>query len=632
LPIQTKLAVSQPGDRYEREADAVAEQVMRMPAPVIQRSCASCAAGGKSCAGCEEEKSRLQRKSDAAAGSSPPVSDGFARDFGPGAPLDSATRNYFEPRFGADFGRVRVHADAQAAESAREVNALAYTVGEDLVFGAGQYAPQASSGKKLLAHELTHAVQQSGAPAADAPKLQRACINDPECKPPTAGALPGTAVKGSSTHFGESVEQEVKAEAAKEKKKTPADIRKELCNAMPPDPGCTADGHGRRATAFETLFQPMAPTQFATITGVFVDRDIPKDFGAYTWGCGFFTPPIAGGQCVFIPENLETEAAAYNNGVKTVGGKDREDWLTDTLSTITHELEHARFGKDISKTDIGTCKFGDVSHELSELAAIMSEFPIKYRATAEKSWSARRTALGNWFQYKLTQPSKHGETVAGILKAIRCRCECKDVNEYIRRVTDFTTADWKEDERNYFHSELRDAKWKLDWPIESGTPAREVPWLFATPSYQFGYGNLGSSGVSIGAGLDFGIPLDRLGEWQLLVGAQGRIISGLTGDTQLAYLLGLKVGFLKGPALGSGGWQYGAFGEIGGGSFTSGGQTESGKYAGGGVSLRYNPGLIGIGSLMPFAGAELFGGARIDVTDPQVQKIFSAGFVIGGEF
>jgi Domain of unknown function (DUF4157) len=81
-----------------------------------------------------------------------------------GQPLDPVTREFFAPRFGHDFGSVRVHADAKAADSARSVNALAYTVGSHVVFGAGQYAPGSHAGQKLLAHELTHVVQQSGLP------------------------------------------------------------------------------------------------------------------------------------------------------------------------------------------------------------------------------------------------------------------------------------------------------------------------------------------------------------------------------------------------------------------------------------------------------------------------------------
>jgi hypothetical protein len=79
----------------------------------------------------------------------------------PGQPLDAETRAFMEPRFGHDFSRVRVHTDAKAAQSAKAVNALAYTVGRDVVFGAGQYAPQSQAGRRLMAHELTHAVQQS---------------------------------------------------------------------------------------------------------------------------------------------------------------------------------------------------------------------------------------------------------------------------------------------------------------------------------------------------------------------------------------------------------------------------------------------------------------------------------------
>lgn len=80
----------------------------------------------------------------------------------PGQPLDAETRAFLEPRFGHDFSEVRVHTDAKAAESAQVVNALAYTVGQDIVFQAGQYAPQTNHGRDLMAHELTHVTQQDG--------------------------------------------------------------------------------------------------------------------------------------------------------------------------------------------------------------------------------------------------------------------------------------------------------------------------------------------------------------------------------------------------------------------------------------------------------------------------------------
>jgi hypothetical protein len=78
----------------------------------------------------------------------------------PGQRLDAATRTFMEPRLGYNFGSVRVHNDTRAAESARAVNAVAYTVGQNVVFSAGQFAPQSREGQKLLAHELTHVMQQ----------------------------------------------------------------------------------------------------------------------------------------------------------------------------------------------------------------------------------------------------------------------------------------------------------------------------------------------------------------------------------------------------------------------------------------------------------------------------------------
>jgi hypothetical protein len=86
----------------------------------------------------------------------------------PGAPLDASDRTFFESRFGRDFSRVRVHTDARAAESARAVAALAYAVGEHIVFGADQYHPETAAGRELLAHELAHTLQQRGG-GADLP-------------------------------------------------------------------------------------------------------------------------------------------------------------------------------------------------------------------------------------------------------------------------------------------------------------------------------------------------------------------------------------------------------------------------------------------------------------------------------
>src|SRR5438067_12993549 len=88
---------------------------------------------------------------------------------GGGTALDRETRGFMESRLGADFSDVRVHTDAKASESARSVQAHAYTVGSDVVFQSGQYAPESDSGKRMLAHELSHVVQQRSGPVAGTP-------------------------------------------------------------------------------------------------------------------------------------------------------------------------------------------------------------------------------------------------------------------------------------------------------------------------------------------------------------------------------------------------------------------------------------------------------------------------------
>jgi Domain of unknown function (DUF4157) len=196
--LQAKLTVNQPGDIYEQEADRVADTVMRMPephaaspavfgaVPGVQRKC-SC---GGSCDKCKadesgEEHGRVQMK-PAGAGVSghapapsiaPPMVHEVLRSHG--QPLDLVTRSFMEPRFGTDFAHVRVHTGPDAAESAREIGARAYTVGGHIVFGEGEYAPASDVGRGLLTHELAHVVQQNGGRTDGI--VQRREVDDRSC-------------------------------------------------------------------------------------------------------------------------------------------------------------------------------------------------------------------------------------------------------------------------------------------------------------------------------------------------------------------------------------------------------------------------------------------------------------------
>ncbi len=161
--IQTKLAINKAGDEYEQEADRISELVMRAPEPRSQEAYIS----GGACPKCQmkqpgQEHERLQTKQVGAGNPGQTVAPSIVGEVfsSSGQPLDTATRSLMEKSFGHGFGGVRIHTDTKAAEAAQAMNALAFTVGRDVAFGAGQYVPGTSSGQRLLAHELTHVIQQ----------------------------------------------------------------------------------------------------------------------------------------------------------------------------------------------------------------------------------------------------------------------------------------------------------------------------------------------------------------------------------------------------------------------------------------------------------------------------------------
>jgi hypothetical protein len=195
--------IGTPGDAFEHEAEHVASRVTdpsfalgSRSVPSIRRVSRSDVAGGP--AGAH------------GAGSEAPqvVHDVLTSS---GQPLDAGSRAFFEPRFGQDFGRVRVHTGAQAAQSAAAVGARAYTVGHHIVFGQGQHAPAREGGRRLLGHELTHVVQQS----ATTPLVQRDLIFGSGYANPFAGDPAGETAAAqkdprewfpSSVDFGKTAE------------------------------------------------------------------------------------------------------------------------------------------------------------------------------------------------------------------------------------------------------------------------------------------------------------------------------------------------------------------------------------------------------------------------------------------
>ncbi|HEV2829180.1 MAG TPA: DUF4157 domain-containing protein, partial [Pyrinomonadaceae bacterium] len=491
------------------------------PALLLQRKCdcGNHTMGGE-CDGCAKKKSPLQRQFRGGFESPevPPIVHEVLRS--PGRPLDEATRSLLEPKFGQVLGRsgvtpapaapqhmaisqpdefhereadqiaervtssndvsgsarggksserrydlsgVRVHTDAQASESARAVNARAYTVGHHVVFGSGSYSPHSSLGLRLLAHELAHTAQQR-------PVIARAaCLANDVCKDVK---LPSTLV------------QEAKTESQKRR-----DERTKLCGKTPPDPGCRADRHGDRAVETEKMLLAWDRSRLAFANGIFIDRDLEKDFSALTTDCASFTPPLfSGGFCIRVPLEIEEQSKQFNttSGPRTIGGQSADEWRSHTLEVLVHEAEHTRFrtvqtprttlvsggvptllGKKRPTCSKDADRQSDVFRAMNELNSMLQEFPMRTRHIRENvalSAKDKTDEIEEWRDHRVRGTS---QSITVSLRAARCLCGCGDANDLIKETIKFATASWSPEEVTELDQELTDARWKsmnLDWP------------------------------------------------------------------------------------------------------------------------------------------------------------------------
>ncbi|HEY2990876.1 MAG TPA: DUF4157 domain-containing protein [Candidatus Binatia bacterium] len=411
-----KLALSQPGDFHELEADEIAERVLSSPESVMPH--------------------------------------GLARDQA--------------PRY--DLSRIRIHADQRAAESAQTVNALAFTVGHNVVFGAGSYLPRSSFGRRLLAHELAHTAQQGLGLARQQKSAAAPCLSSDVCKD----------VKPPSKLLKE----------GKEEGKDRREQREKLCTKKPPDPGCTADGHAGRAVQLEKLLRSYDPARLTTNEGIFVDKDLESGFGAMTLSCADFTPPLASkGHCITVPFDLEQQAALFNSTTgpgQKIDGKERGLWREQTLEMLVHEAEHTRFRTLMSPTSklvpggvpvlLGkrrpSCPKDEdgqrnVHSSLNELGAMLQEFPMqieRIKTSVGLSAEDKRKELEGWRNHRIRGKE---QSITVSLRNVRCRCGCGDAEDLIRQTIDFATSSWTLQEKRELDRELTDAQWDtldLRWP------------------------------------------------------------------------------------------------------------------------------------------------------------------------
>jgi hypothetical protein len=454
--LRRQLRIGAGNTPMEHQADHAANQVMRMPeaAPApLQLS--------RKCPACESEDGKLQTKraEPAGAGAQAPAAVHQVLST-PGRPLDAGLRGFFEPRFGADLSQIRIHDGPAAARSAAAVDARAYTVGQDLVFGAAQYRPGDPAGMQLMAHELAHSVQQGAASQT----LSRACLSTAECTAPEAK-------KGSLDEY-------VKEQQAKNKARD--DARAAVCNKTPPDPACTADGHGRVATELTKFMTAQLPARMSAIYRLIVNMDMP--YAGNTIACDGFKPEIPGGagkQCTFVPNKLELEAERYNAGDDTVGGMDRLHWSQRAQRLLTHETEHAMFtaaeksGTEVKDPAIA-CDFAANRTSLTELAAEISEFKPVHKKALALTGDARDANLAWWFNFWI---KTGGENITGNVKSIRCNCDCGPADAVITKMFNFASKDWNTYEKWIYNKTLQDPKWGLNWPVAppASVPINEIP-------------------------------------------------------------------------------------------------------------------------------------------------------------
>jgi hypothetical protein len=328
-----------------------------------------------------------------------------------------------------------VHADTRAAASAAELDARAYAVGRDIVFGAGEYAPRTPEGQRLLAHELAHVVQHSGARAS----LRRApCRSTAQC---------ATQSAGDPAQFSPVSEASQTA--------------REAANAAAPagSQGAQLSARmGERAIHTENLLKNNGIPLRAEVAGFFVNSNIdPKVTGAQTNQCQFFpggspgvppTPPDK--MCIQIPAEMEDTAKGLDI-VGPLSTAQRDTLAEEILSTGIHEMQHATF--DTVQEDPGTrtiaaaadCSLDtivkqpnfDVEFFLSEISAITAEFPVFFENLANSPHK-----IQNLDTEERRQAFDPNEGLVGAIKGMQCACSCPTVESFVTHTVNLTTAAW----------------------------------------------------------------------------------------------------------------------------------------------------------------------------------------------
>ncbi len=463
IPLLRKLAVGAVNDPLEVEADSMAERVvsgMARAGPVskggtqtLRRKC-SCGgsghgAGEGECESCRQKREGgLNRKAAGpAAAEAPQIVHDVLRS--PGHPLDSGMRSLMRPRFGFDFSGVRVHTGAHAAESARAVNALAYTVGRDVVFGDGQYRPNTADGRRLLAHELAHVVQQDGA--------AQGVVRRAPCRSAAACAVP---CQGNAAQFGTQVEAESEAIAVASGGVT-----------VGGHTSCTLPRHKDRATNFELLATSagLGVTIPPGIDGFFINACLSPNVGGTNAGCDEFpggAPPgtSSAHNCVQVHASDDDMAKTLMAKPKPLRDADLRNFLW-IAAAVKHEGQHIHFDTNVGtivpaaadcnvSTAVPTPGGGTVESLLSEISAKIAEFDVYFKNT-QKDPSASGTWAMQSEEHNISVRDK-GENILCNIKGIQCACSCATTAKFVEETFIDASGSWTDPEKREFNRAMTD--------------------------------------------------------------------------------------------------------------------------------------------------------------------------------
>jgi hypothetical protein len=601
--IQAKLNISTAGDKYEQEADRVAETVTRMndagaAGSIGVSSLSSVSAVQRMCQGCEEEKEEQFLQAKEMPGhqveAAPHLQSRINALHGEGRPLSASERQFFEPRFGQDFSQVRIHSDARAAESAQALKARAYTRGQDIIFRAGQYAPSTIEGRRLIAHELTHVLQQQGGvqriqrKAGDEPGTSRyeELVSTVQTSSQSPGVWEGTVTRqeidknNTLIHRGSApikydenscqvtvpVRVSFRQPTLNDMTQCPPDLDKPPPSKLPP---------------------PLKASSFRSLADQYIREVNQRLNGWYNVRfAGCEKNPCHGRD---IPIRVEVAEAAsgshvdYEIALANLEG--RSCVSTDSSGnpglvllyshdlnsdTMTHEGGHMTLGH------------GDEYLETSK-----QQRPLARVREGDWSLMSNSSAFGNWSLLH----ERHFAFVPAFLNKVRPGCQAG----------------------------LREI-------------ARPTSINLVT-SAEIGYSNYAGGGaLQLGAGLQMGLLPDRLRQWQLAIGIHGQILLGLDAPLRTAFLLGLRLSLDRFVTPSAGGFKFGAFAEAGGGSFERSGEgSQTGSYVEGGVSIGHSFAPNDKHMLL-FLGAEFAAGTRLDMSDPKTEKWYRVGLSVGYRF